>query len=178
MRLPGQVDGFEVAVRAIVGQQVSVAGARTILGRFATAYGTPVTFDLAAEHGLTHAFATAESMSKADDTALSMPRSRAQALIGVARSVASGELDLDPGADRDETHARLLAHRGIGPWTADYIVMRAFGHPDVMLETDLIIRRVLTHHGIDADRTTTWQPWRSYAALHLWRASAGERIPS
>ncbi len=171
MRLPGQVDGFEVAVRAIVGQQVSVAGARTILGRFAAAYGTPVSFDLAAEHGLTHAFTTAESMSKADDTALSMPRSRAQALIGVARSVASGELDLDPGADRDETHARLLEHRGIGPWTADYIVMRAFGHPDVMLETDLIIRRMLIHHGIDADRTTTWQPWRSYAALHLWRAS-------
>ena len=122
LRLPGQVDGFEVAVRAIVGQQVSVAGARTILGRFAATYGTPVSFDLAAEHGLTHAFATAESMADADDTALSMPRSRAQALIGVARSVASGELDLDPGADRDDTHKRLLAHRGIGPWTADYIV--------------------------------------------------------
>jgi AraC family transcriptional regulator of adaptative response / DNA-3-methyladenine glycosylase II len=170
-RLPGQVDGFEVAVRAIVGQQVSVAGARTILGRFAQAYGTPVEFDLAAEHGLTHAFATAEAMAAADETALSMPRSRAQALIGIARSVASGELDLDPGADRDDTRARLLAHRGIGPWTADYIVMRAFGHPDVMLETDLYIKRVLTKHGIDADRTTTWQPWRSYAALHLWRAS-------
>jgi AraC family transcriptional regulator of adaptative response / DNA-3-methyladenine glycosylase II len=180
MRLPGQVGGFEVAVRAIVGQQVSVAGARTILGRFAATYGTPVAFDLAAQHGLTHAFATAESLSDADDTALSMPRSRAQALIGVARSVASGELDLDPGADRDETHARLLEHRGVGPWTADYIVMRAFGHPDVMLETDLIIRRMLDGHGIDADRTTTWQPWRSYAALHLWRRAAHstQRIPS
>ena len=178
MRLPGQVDGFEVAVRAIVGQQVSVAGARTILGRFAATYGTPVTFDLAAEHGLTRAFATAESMSGADDTALSMPRSRAQALIGVARSVASGELDLDPGADRDRTHAQLLEHRGIGPWTADYIVMRAFGHPDVMLETDLIIRRMLDRHGVDAGRTTTWQPWRSYAALHLWRSSLLERISS
>ncbi len=177
-RLPGQVDGFEVAVRAIVGQQVSVAGARTILGRFAAAYGTPVSFDLAAEHGLTHAFATAESMAEADDTALSMPRSRAQALIGVARSVMSGELDLDPGADRDDTHKRLLAHRGIGPWTADYIVMRAFGHPDVMVEDDLYIRRMLNHHGIDAARMSTWQPWRSYAALHLWRASAQERIPS
>ncbi|MGI9085497.1 MAG: AlkA N-terminal domain-containing protein [Aeromicrobium sp.] len=170
-RLPGQVDGFEVAVRAIVGQQVSVAGARTILGRFAATYGTPVTFDLAAEHGLTHAFATAESMAGADDTALSMPRSRARALIGVAHAVVVGELDLDPGADRDDTHKRLLAHRGIGPWTADYIVMRAFGHPDVMLETDLIIRRMLDQHGIGADRTATWQPWRSYAALHLWRAS-------
>jgi AraC family transcriptional regulator of adaptative response / DNA-3-methyladenine glycosylase II len=171
-RLPGQVDGFEVAVRAIVGQQVSVAGARTILGRFAATYGTPVSFDLAAQHGLTHAFATPESMVDADDTALSMPRSRAQALIGVARSVVSGELDLDPGADREDTHKRLLDHRGIGPWTADYIVMRAFGHPDVMIEDDLYIRRMLDGHGIDAERTASWQPWRSYAALHLWRASA------
>ena len=178
-RLPGQVDGFEVAVRAIVGQQVSVAGARTILGRFAQTYGTPVEFDLAAEHGLTHAFATAETIAEADDTALSMPRSRAQALIRVARSVASGELDLDPGADRVDTRNRLLAQRGIGPWTADYVVMRAFGHPDVMLETDLIIRRMLTRHGIDADRTATWQPWRSYAALHLWRLSSRtERNPT
>jgi AraC family transcriptional regulator of adaptative response / DNA-3-methyladenine glycosylase II len=182
-RLPGQVDGFEVAVRAIVGQQVSVAGARTILGRFAAIFGTPVEFDLAAEHGLTHAFATAESMADADDTALSMPRSRAQALIGVARSVASGELDLSPGADREDTYKQLLAHRGVGPWTADYIVMRAFGHPDVMLETDLYIRRMLDAHGIDAARTTTWQPWRSYAALHLWRLAQNvsalpERNPS
>jgi AraC family transcriptional regulator of adaptative response / DNA-3-methyladenine glycosylase II len=172
MRLPGQVDGFEVAVRAIVGQQVSVAGARTILGRFAATYGTPVSFDLASEHGLTHAFATAESMADADDTALSMPRSRAQALIGIAHSVADGELDLSPGADRDDTHKQLLTHRGIGPWTADYIVMRAFGHPDVMIETDLYIRRMLDRHGVDAARTTTWQPWRSYAALHLWRLAA------
>ena len=178
-RLPGQVDGFEVAVRAIVGQQVSVAGARTILGRFARTYGTPVTFDLAAEHGLTHAFATVESMADADDTALSMPRSRAQALIGIAHSVAVGELDLGPGADREDTHKQLLAHRGIGPWTAGYIVMRAFGHPDVMLESDLYIRRMLDRHGIDDARTTTWQPWRSYAALHLWRlAATSERIPS
>ncbi|WP_230973350.1 DNA-3-methyladenine glycosylase 2 family protein [Aeromicrobium terrae] len=172
IRLPGQVDGFEVVVRAIVGQQVSVAGARTILGRFAAAYGTPATFDLAAEHGLTHAFATAEAMADADDTALSMPRSRAQALIGVARSVAAGELDLEPGADRDATHKALLGHRGIGPWTADYVVMRAFGHPDVMLETDLIIKRMLDRYGVDAARTATWQPWRSYAALHLWRLAS------
>jgi AraC family transcriptional regulator of adaptative response / DNA-3-methyladenine glycosylase II len=182
-RLPGQVDGFEVAVRAIVGQQVSVAGARTILGRFAVAHGTAVQFDLAAEHGLTHAFATPGSIADADETALSMPRSRARALISVARSVSSGELDLDPGADREDTHKHLLALRGIGPWTADYIVMRAFGHPDVMIESDLYIRRTLDAHGIGPDRTTTWQPWRSYAALHLWRLSQqvsepSERIPS
>ena len=171
LRLPSQVDGFEVAVRAIVGQQVSVAGARTILGRFAQAYGTPVTFDLAASHGLTHAFATPEALAEADDTGLSMPRSRARALIGVAQAVADGKIELDPGADRDAVRADLVALPGIGPWTADYICMRALAHPDVMLETDLIIRRMLERHGVEPERTERWKPWRSYAAMHLWRAS-------
>jgi len=171
LRLPSQVDGFEVAVRAIVGQQVSVAGARTILGRFAQAYGTPVTFDLAASHGLTHAFATPEALAEADDTGLSMPRSRARALIGVAQAVADGKIELDPGADRDAVRADLVALPDIGPWTADYICMRALAHPDVMLETDLIIRRMLERHGVEPERTERWKPWRSYAAMHLWRAS-------
>lgn len=171
LRLPSQVDGFEVAVRAIVGQQVSVAGARTILGRFAEAYGTPVAFDLAASHGLTHAFATPEALAEADDTALSMPRSRARALIGISQAVADGKLELDPGADRDAVRADLVALPGIGPWTADYICMRALAHPDVMLETDLIIRRMLERHGVEPERTERWKPWRSYAAMHLWRAS-------
>jgi AraC family transcriptional regulator of adaptative response / DNA-3-methyladenine glycosylase II len=171
LRLPSQVDGFEVAVRAIVGQQVSVAGARTILGRFAQTYGTPVTFDLAASHGLTHAFATPEALAEADDTALSMPRSRARALIGVAQAVADGKIELDPGADREAVRADLVALPGIGPWTADYISMRALAHPDVMLETDLIIRRMLERHGVEPERTERWKPWRSYAAMHLWRAS-------
>lgn len=174
LRLPSQVDGFEVAVRAIVGQQVSVAGARTILGRFAQTYGEPVAFDLAAAHGLTHAFATAEALAGADETAFSMPRSRARALIGVAQASADGSLELDPGSDRDEARAALVAMPGIGPWTADYICMRALAHPDVMLETDLIIRRMLQRHGIDAARTERWKPWRSYAAMYLWRASADD----
>lgn len=179
LRLPSQVDGFEVAVRAIVGQQVSVAGARTILGRFAHAYGTPVSFDLAAAHDLTHAFATPDALAEAEETGLSMPRSRARALIGVAQAVADGKIDLDPGADRDAARADLVALSGIGPWTADYISMRALAHPDVMLETDLIIRRMLDHHGVEPQRTERWKPWRSYAAMHLWRASADlERTPT
>jgi AraC family transcriptional regulator of adaptative response / DNA-3-methyladenine glycosylase II len=178
LRVPSQVDGFEVAVRAIVGQQVSVAGARTILGRFARAYGSPVTFDLAATHGLTHAFATAESLAEADETALSMPRARARALIGVAQAVADGKLELDPGADRVAVREALIALPGIGPWTADYLSMRALANPDVMLETDLIIRRMLDHHGVEPARTQRWTPWRSYAAMYLWRASADvERTP-
>ena len=171
LRLPSQVDGFEVAARAIVGQQVSVAGARTILGRFAQTYGTAVSFDLATAHGLTHAFATPEAMAEAEDTALSMPRARARALIGVAQAVADGKLELDPGSDRVAVRETLLALPGIGPWTADYISMRALANPDVMLETDLIIRRVLDHHGVTPAQTERWKPWRSYAAMHLWRAS-------
>lgn len=173
LRLPSQVDGFEVAVRAIVGQQVSVAGAITILGRFAIAYGSPVSLELAAQHGLTHAFATPEAMAEADPTALSMPTARARALIGVAQAVSDGKIDLDAGADRDKLRADLVALPGIGPWTADYIGMRALADPDVMLETDLIIRRVLDAYGLTTDDTGRWRPWRSYAAMHLWRASAG-----
>jgi len=172
LRLPSQVDGFEVAVRAIVGQQVSVAGARTILGRFAETYGTPVSFDLAAAHGLTHAFATPEAMAEAGDPDLSMPRARARALIGVAQAVADGKLELDPGSDREAVREHLLALPGIGPWTADYISMRALANPDVMLETDLIIRRMLDRYGVGPEQTEQWKPWRSYAAMHLWRKSA------
>lgn len=172
LRLPSQVDGFEVAVRAIVGQQVSVAGARTILGRFAVAYGVPVRLELAAMYGLTHAFATPEALAEAEPTTLSMPTSRARALVGVAQAVADGKIDLDPGADREQLRADLIALPGIGPWTADYIGMRALANPDIMLETDLIIRRVLSAYGLNTADAERWCPWRSYAAMHLWRASA------
>lgn len=169
IRLPGQVDGFEVAVRAIVGQQVSVAGARTILGRIAASRGTEVNLPLAHEHGLRHTFATAEALAAATPEEFAMPRGRAGAILAVAHAVASGQLDLDPGADRDAARAGLLAIRGIGPWTADYFSMRALGHPDVLLDTDLVLRRVLQREGLDRTRTDRWRPWRSYAALHLWR---------
>ncbi|SKB03799.1 AlkA N-terminal domain-containing protein [Aeromicrobium choanae] len=171
MRLPGQVDGFEMVMRAIVGQQVSVAGARTILGRVARSRGTEVDLELARRHGLTHAFATAESVAEAAPEEFAMPRGRATAIISVAHAVASGELDLHPGADREAARASLLAIRGIGPWTADYVRMRALGDPDVLLETDLVLRRVLAREGLDRTRTERWRPWRSYASLHLWRVA-------
>ncbi|CAN5177309.1 AlkA N-terminal domain-containing protein [soil metagenome] len=171
IRLPSQVSGFEVAVRAIVGQQISVAGARTVLGRIVAAYGTPVALELAREHGLTHAFPTADQLSDADSTTLSMPAARGRAIVGLAQAVADGKLDLDPGADRAGLRERLVALPGIGPWTAGYVAMRALSDPDEMLETDLIIRRMLTQLGIDATRTDRWRPWRSYAAMYLWRQS-------
>lgn len=172
LRLPGQADGFEVAVRAVVGQQVSVARASKLLGDYAQAWGVPVGLELAATHGLTHVFVNASTMAEAQTIDLRMPRARGRALIAIAQAVADGKLDLDPGADRNAARADLLAIPGIGPWTADYILMRALSDPDVMLETDLFIRRTLDALGVTSEQTQSWRPWRSYAAMHLWRASA------
>lgn len=176
LRVPSHVDGFELAVRTIVGQQVSVAGANTVLGRHVPSRGTPVTFELAGAYGLTHAFPAPEAFADADPAAMGMPQARARTIIDLASSVAAGKLELDAGVDREAIRAQLLAMRGIGPWTADYIVMRALSHPDVLLTTDLVLRRELEKRDISTDDTETWRPWRSYAGMHLWRAaSATER---
>jgi AraC family transcriptional regulator of adaptative response / DNA-3-methyladenine glycosylase II len=176
LRVPSHVDGFEVAVRTIVGQQVSVAGANTVLGRHVPTRGTPVDFGLAAAHGLTHAFPAPEAFADADPAEMGMPQPRARTILDLARAVADGTLDLDPGVDRDATREQLLAMRGIGPWTADYVVMRALAHPDILLTTDLVLRRELERRGITLGDTQHWRPWRSYAGMHLWRAtSAFER---
>jgi AraC family transcriptional regulator of adaptative response / DNA-3-methyladenine glycosylase II len=153
LRVPGAFDGFELAVRAVVGQQVSVAGARTVLGR------------LAAEHGGLDAAALAE----ADPAGFPFPRARGAALVEVARLVTAGELRLDPPADAAETRARLLAVPGIGPWTVSYIAMRALGDRDVFLGGDLGVRRALAALGGKPD-PARWRPWRSYAVMHLWRS--------
>lgn len=178
LRLPGQVDGFEVAVRAIVGQQVSVAGARTVLGEMARKHGSAVDLPMAAELGLSHAFPSPQSVVDAPETGFSMPRSRARALVAVARSFVAGELVLDTGVDRADARRRLLEVPGVGPWTADYIVMRALSDPDILPITDLVLRRALAAHGLTEERTDQWRPWRSYAALHLWQSITDERMDS
>ncbi|MET0449483.1 MAG: AlkA N-terminal domain-containing protein, partial [Aeromicrobium sp.] len=172
LRVPSHVDGFEVAVRTIVGQQVSVAGANTVLGRHVPTRGTPVDFALASLHGLTHAFPSPEAFADADPTQMGMPHARARTIVDLAQAVADGKLDLDPGVDREATREQLLAMRGIGPWTADYIVMRALAHPDILLTTDLVLRRELDRRGLTPDDTDRWRPWRSYAGMHLWRSTA------
>lgn len=172
LRVPGHVDGFEVAVRAILGQQVSVAGARTTAAKLAERFGEPASSD--ADAGLVRAFPTAEAIAAADPSDLGVPRQRGRALVGIAEAVASGGLVLDPGADRDETRAALLAVPGIGPWTAAYIAMRALSDPDVFLDGDLVVRKAMAVLGADDGQVERWAPWRSYAVLHLWRhASEG-----
>ena len=166
LRSPGSVDGFEMAVRAIVGQQVSVAGARAVLGR------------IVAEHGRSafageawRLFPTAQALVGIDPGTLPMPRARGRTVLALAEAVAGGDLMLDPGADRDAERARLLALPGIGPWTADYLRMRALGDPDVLLAGDLGVRRAADALGVDLTAGgADWAPWRSYATHHLWAA--------
>lgn len=171
MRVVGAVDGHEMAVKAVVGQQVSVAGARTVTARLAAAYGKPVT---APGGAVSHHFPTAEALADVDPATLPMPRSRGRTLVALCTAVAEGRVDLDAGADRDETTAALRALPGIGPWTADYVRMRALGDPDVLLSTDLGVRRGLERLGAVGDPRAAaahgerWRPWRSYALMHLW----------
>jgi AraC family transcriptional regulator of adaptative response / DNA-3-methyladenine glycosylase II len=169
LRVPGQVDGDETAIRTVVGQQVSVLGARTVTGRLVATYGTPVETTVP---GLTHLFPSAAVLAGLDPEALPMPRSRGRALTGLATALARGEVALDGGADREDVRAALVALPGIGPWTADYVAMRALGHPDVFLPTDIGVRNAIAGLGHDpaaviaaSDR---WRPWRSYALMHLW----------
>jgi AraC family transcriptional regulator, regulatory protein of adaptative response / DNA-3-methyladenine glycosylase II len=164
LRVPGQVDGDETAVRTVIGQQVSVTGARTVAGRVVAAHGRRVESDVL---GLTHLFPDAATLAQVDPETLPMPRSRGRAVVGLAAALASGAVALDRGPDRDDVRRALLALPGIGPWTADYVAMRALGHPDVFLPTDLAVRRVLRDLGGTA-RPEDWRPWRSYALMHLW----------
>jgi AraC family transcriptional regulator, regulatory protein of adaptative response / DNA-3-methyladenine glycosylase II len=167
-RSPGHVDGDELAMRAVLGQQVSVAAARRLAARLAAGYGKP----FARPGGtLTHCFPDAATIAAADPAALPMPAARARALVTLAGALASGEVALHPGADRDEAEARLLALPGIGPWTAAYIRMRALSDPDAFPSTDVGVLRALTALGAGGaavQAAERWRPWRSYAVHQLW----------
>jgi AraC family transcriptional regulator of adaptative response / DNA-3-methyladenine glycosylase II len=187
LRVPGAWDGFELAVRAVLGQQVSVRAATTIAGRLAGAFGTPIT-PAAIDPTLTVAFPTAPVLARVDAgalVALGLTRARAQTLNALATEVAAGRLDLDPGADIDATAAALTHVPGIGAWTAEYIAMRALRVPDAFPTTDLGLRRAFARLAASRparngrvpapsrpatleDASRAWKPWRAYAALHLW----------
>jgi AraC family transcriptional regulator, regulatory protein of adaptative response / DNA-3-methyladenine glycosylase II len=175
-RVPGHVDAHELAVRAVLGQQVSVQGARTLAGRLVADHGEPLARTLGT---ITHRFPTARALAEADPQRLGMPAARARALGDMARALADGELVLDVGVARDEARDRLLALPGIGPWTSEYIAMRALRDPDAYLPTDLGVRRGLEALGHDgrpaAARAVAerWRPYRAYAVQHLWASLHG-----
>jgi AraC family transcriptional regulator of adaptative response / DNA-3-methyladenine glycosylase II len=175
LRSPGAADPFELGIRAVIGQQITVAGARTMIGTLVAAYGDRLSDEL--DGGHSYLFPAADTLATASFTELGMPDSRRRTLRALAEAVASGTLRLDPGADRDEAAERLLALPGIGPWTTGYIRMRALGDPDVFLPTDVGVQRGLAALGIGGSSKTTfavaeaWRPWRSYALHHLWTAN-------
>jgi AraC family transcriptional regulator of adaptative response / DNA-3-methyladenine glycosylase II len=172
IRLPGAADGFELAVRAIVGQQVSVTAAQTMLGRIAARFGTPL------EGAIPMLFPSAEALAEAPLEELGVIGRRASAIRRVAAMVAGGELDLSGSSDPDETVGRLLELEGIGPWTAEYIRMRALRDPDAFVSSDLGVRHAFERLGLDETphaivaRAEAWRPWRAYAAMLLWRLDA------
>jgi AraC family transcriptional regulator of adaptative response / DNA-3-methyladenine glycosylase II len=173
LRVPGHVDGNEIAIRAVLGQQVTVAAARTAATRLVQRYGAPLAEPVGT---LTHLFPDVVTLAAIDPAELPMPRSRGNALVRLCQALADGDLALDRGPDRDAVRRQLVGLHGIGPWTADYIALRALGHPDVFLPTDVGIRHALA--GLDVDPATAgelcerWRPWRSYAQMHLWQTLA------
>jgi AraC family transcriptional regulator of adaptative response / DNA-3-methyladenine glycosylase II len=183
VRVPRAVDGFEMAVRAVVGQQVSVAGARTTLTRMIRAAGgfadTPRIGAAPGSGGGVGlvGFPAARVVAELPDSAFGMPAARRDTIRRLAEAVADGKIDLEPGADREESVAKLMELPGIGAWTAGYVAMRAIGDPDVFLETDLAVRRGAAALGLPSTpkalekHAERWRPWRSYALIRLWRAS-------
>ena len=170
-RVAGHVDPHELAVRAVLGQQVSLRGASTLAGRLVASYGERLERPLGA---VTHAFPSVEALAEADPGRLAMPRARRRGLLTLARALARDELVLDGGADREDARRRLLALPGIGPWTTEYIAMRALRDPDAFLPSDLGVRHALEQLGHDGQPAATerlaerWRPYRAYAVQHLW----------
>lgn len=171
LRVPGAWDTFELAVRAILGQQVTVQGATTLAGRLVEAFGARLQ---SSRDGLTHVFPRPEVLADADLAPIGLPRARAATIRALAASVARGALALDASQGLDDVVARLCAIPGMGPWTAHYIAMRALGEPDAFPSTDLGLRRALGNGAGPlpapklAQLAEAWRPWRAYAAMYLW----------
>ncbi|MGY1519871.1 AlkA N-terminal domain-containing protein [Luteimonas sp. A482] len=183
LRMPSGWDGFEIAVRAVVGQQVSVTAARTITARLAQRHGTPLPAALATS-GLLLRFPTPEQLVEADLSGIGLPTARAATIRAIARGLLDGRVDFRAGGTLEEFVERWTDLPGIGPWTAHYIAMRALGHPDAFPAGDLVLHK----HLLAADDTATttprlrtaaltrqaeaWRPWRAYAVIHVWREAA------
>ncbi|OYN76649.1 DNA-3-methyladenine glycosylase 2 family protein [Mycolicibacterium sphagni] len=170
-RIPRTVDEEELAIRAVLGQQVSTKAARTHAGRLVGAYGSPVTDP---HGGLTHTFPSVAQLSAIDPAHLAMPTARRRSLTTLIAALDSGELTLNPGCDWEQARQQLLALPGIGPWTAEIVAMRGLGDPDAFPASDLGVRLAAEQLGLASDvralttRSARWRPWRSYAVQHLW----------
>ena len=171
LRIPGCLDGFDVALRAVLGQQISVKAATTVYGRFADYFGAVVKtpFD-----GLQRCTPTAEVLADSDQSTLiarGLTRRRADTILALARAVADGDLRLDPGKDRSAVREALQALPGIGPWTAEYVALRALGDCDALPDSDLGLYKAVgvSRPGELRAAAESWRPWRGYAALHLWQ---------
>jgi AraC family transcriptional regulator of adaptative response / DNA-3-methyladenine glycosylase II len=172
LRAPGAPDPHEVAVRAVLGQQVSVAAGRALGSALVASYGRP----LAVPSGsLTHVFPTVDTLAGASLGELGMPDSRRTTVRTIASALADGAVRLDPGVDRAEAEKALLALRGVGPWTAGYIRLRALGDPDVLLTGDVAVQAGMRRSGAAPVDARAWRPWRSYAMHHFWNVAADRR---
>lgn len=176
LRVPGAVDAEEIVFRALIGQQVSVAAARTALTRLTDALGERLDLPVPGGGAFTRLFPAAAAIAERGRDVLRGPARRVDAIIGVAEALAGGRLRIDVGESRDDLEQRLMALPGIGPWTAGYVALRVLGSPDILLTGDLALRQGAARLGLPADprglaeHGARWAPWRSYAGLHLWRA--------
>jgi 3-methyladenine DNA glycosylase/8-oxoguanine DNA glycosylase len=172
IRVPGAFDAFEIAVRAVLGQQVTVRAATTISGRLVAAFGTRMAKP--ASDGLTHLFPRPSILARADLTRIGLTRAKAAAIVGLARRYLSHPSLLEPSNDPAAAISGLVQIPGIGEWTAQYIAMRALKHPDAFPASDLGLRRAISTAGSIAgpeqveQQAESWRPWRAYAAMHLW----------
>jgi AraC family transcriptional regulator of adaptative response / DNA-3-methyladenine glycosylase II len=167
IRLPGCWNGFELAVRAILGQQVTVRGATSLAGRLAATFGKK--FD--GPKGLTHLFPSQETLASARLTSVGLTSARAETIRGLARAVRSGKIKFEGVVHADEFLRRLCEIPGIGAWTAQYVAMRALGEPNAFPSSDLGLLRALSLASVREveRRAEPWRPWRAYAAMYLWR---------
>jgi len=178
IRVPGAWDGFELIVRAILGQQISVKAATTLAGRIATRYGGRLTLQPEqSDHGLTHVFPGAERLMRARFNHIGLVRARTQTIRAVATAVVRGDIHFDPAQDPTEFCSSLKSIKGVGEWTAQYVAMRALKYPDAFPASDLGLLKALSYPDRVSpvelgSRAENWRPWRAYAALLLWSSLA------
>ncbi|WP_433199695.1 DNA-3-methyladenine glycosylase 2 family protein [Nocardia sp. CA-107356] len=169
IRVPGCLDGPELLLRTMIGQQISISAAATHTARLVDALGESI------DGPVTRLFPTPATIAERGAEVLTGPARRIRSIIGVASALAAGDLVLHQGRTATDLRRELLALDGVGPWTADYVTMRLLADPDVLLDTDLVVRQGATLLGVDLSDTARWAPWRSYLSMHLWKAALAGR---